>query len=239
MQLSARDLTLKLVYYGPALSGKTTNLARLQERLALSGDEPLTRLDAADERTLFFDLLPLDLPVMDFSLRLRVFTVPGQQIHAATRRMVVGGADGIAFVADSRRSATEANASSLAELGDNLLANDLRIGTTPLVIQFNKRDLPDIRSDEELRAMAGKGREPVYGAIASRGVGVAEAFMALLRTTWRRLDQQHDLEARTGMSSRAVLLGAARRLGLRDDTAETSGFDAERGYYVSASEETT
>ena len=149
LDFTARELTIKLVYYGPALSGKTT----LQALHAASSPEATGRLmtlETRDDRTLFFDLLPLTFSSeKGLSVRLKVFTVPGQVIHASTRRLVLQGADGVVFVADSREAETEHNAESFRDLRENLKQNGLSTKQLPLVLQFNKRDLPSVRTEAE------------------------------------------------------------------------------------------
>src|SRR5690606_9522361 len=178
LDFATKQLTIKLVYYGPALSGKTTNLQALHA--AAQGDAAgrLMTLDTKDDRTLFFDLLPLSFEDKSgLSVRLKVFTVPGQVIHASTRRLVVQGADGVAFIADSRESETETNTEAFLDLQENLKAQSIRLEEMPLIIQFNKRDLPGARTEEEVRKLAAGGREPVYLGIATRGIGVVESFI--------------------------------------------------------------
>jgi len=217
LQFKPREVSLKLVYYGPGLSGKTTNLSQLHDRIQINRGHLLT-LDTADDRTLFFDMLPLCIGNGDqqsrtgFVVRLKLYTVPGQSIHAATRRLVLNGTDGVAFIADSRSSFIEANAQSFGELKDNLEAHALNLQELPLVIQFNKRDLPEIRSDADLDALAARSTEPVYPAVASRGEGVVETFLALLQRTWRVLEQRHGLFERIQISEEQVLKGAAEQL---------------------------
>lgn len=217
LQSGSRELAIKLVYYGPGLGGKTTNLLMLHERLQNDSRGQLVTLETADDRTLFFDMLPLQIGGgglgEDFRLRIKVFTVPGQPIHAAARRLVLGGADGVAFVADSRLTHVETNAQSFTELRDNLKANELHIEEVPLVIQFNKRDMPKIRSDEELHRMAAHAKEMVFPAIASRGVGVVETFLALFHVTWGALDQRHDLTKRLALPPDGAIRELATMLG--------------------------
>ncbi|MCA9630533.1 MAG: gliding motility protein, partial [Myxococcales bacterium] len=155
LDFAARELTVKLVYYGPALSGKTTNLQALHQASDTESSGRLMTLETKDDRTLFFDLLPLTFKgTGGLSVRLKVFTVPGQVIHASTRRLVVQGADGVAFIADSQESETQHNAESFMDLKENLKANGLLLKQMPLIIQFNKRDLTDIRSDAEIAELA-------------------------------------------------------------------------------------
>jgi hypothetical protein len=218
LQYGARELTLKLVYYGPGLGGKTTNLLMLHEQLKSDRRSQLVTLETADDRTLFFDMLPLDLGSDDrgFRLRLKVFTVPGQPIHASARRLVLGGSDGIAFVADSRLSHIETNAQSFTELRDNLRAHDMSTEEVPLVIQFNKRDLPKTRSDEELHHLAARSREMVFPAIAARSIGVVETFLALFHQTWSKLDTRHQLSEKLRTTPEAVHQELAAMLGVTE-----------------------
>jgi signal recognition particle receptor subunit beta len=219
-----RELTIKLVYYGPALSGKTTNLQALHKAADPGSSGRLMTLETRDDRTLFFDLLPLTFKGQrGLAVRLKVFTVPGQVIHASTRRLVVQGADGIAFVADSRVSETQHNAESFMDLKENLKQHGLNLKQMPLIIQFNKRDLPDVRSDEEIAELASKGREPVYLAVATRGLGVVESFIGLLYSTWSALDAQHDLERKFDFDSGAFLDTVAAKLGQEASVQEILG----------------
>jgi mutual gliding-motility protein MglA len=212
----ARELTIKLVYYGPALSGKTTNLEALHAAADGKCCGRLMTLETRDDRTLFFDLLPLAFhDAGGLSVRVKVFTVPGQVIHASTRRLVVQGADGIVFVADSRLNETQNNADSFIDLRDNLRANGIVLREMPVVIQFNKRDLPGVRTEQEIADLAAKGREPVYLAIATRGLGVVETFVGLLYLTWSALDAAHGLSRKFDFDSRRFLDQVAGSLGTR------------------------
>ncbi|MDC0680464.1 MULTISPECIES: GTP-binding protein [Sorangium] len=215
LDFAAREVTIKLVYYGPALSGKTTNLVSLHGLAGSDARGRLMTLETQDDRTLFFDLLPLTFRAKDgdVSLRIKLFTVPGQPMHAATRRLVLQGADGVALIADSQISETQRNAEAFFDLRQNLRENGLDLARMPLVIQFNKRDLPDIRSDEELARLAARGKEPVYKAVATRGVGTVETLMGLLHLTWETLDQTHQLSKRLSISGEELLNSAARQLG--------------------------
>lgn len=214
LDFSTRELTIKLVYYGPALSGKTTNLQALHAAASGESKGRLMTLDTKDDRTLFFDLLPLTFEDQSgLSVRLKVFTVPGQVIHASTRRLVVQGADGVAFIADSRESETQTNTESFIDLRDNLKAQGIRLEEMPLVIQFNKRDLPGVRKEEEVAKMAEGGREPVYLGVATQGVGVVESFVGLLYRTWQSLERQHLLEKKFGFDGLAFIQNVAKQLG--------------------------
>ena len=220
MQLDfvARELTIKLVYYGPALSGKTSNLQALHRLTSDASRGRLMTLETRDDRTLFFDLLPLAFKAEgDLSLRIKLFTVPGQVIHASTRKLVLQGADGVAFIADSQLSETENNRIAFLDLRQNLNDNGLDLRKLPLVIQFNKRDLSAIRSDAELGELARHGREPVYKAIATRGEGVLETFLGLLALTWTRLDAEHDFSNKFRIRSDTFVAALARQLGVEGD----------------------
>ena len=214
IDFAAREVTVKLVYYGPALSGKTTNLMALHAAAGPEARGRLVTLETRDDRTLFFDLLPLTFRSSEgaSSLRVKLFTVPGQPIHVSTRKLVLQGADGVALIADSRLSETENNAASFFDLRENLKVNGMDIGKLPLVIQFNKRDLPDIRTDSELAEIAARGKEPVFSAVARNGEGVVETLLGLLHLTWLTLDKTHDLTKRLGMSGQELLASAAKQL---------------------------
>lgn len=221
LDFAARELTIKLVYYGPALSGKTTNLQALHAASDPSAAGRLMTLETRDDRTLFFDLLPLAFRGSgDLSVRVKVFTVPGQVIHASTRRLVAQGADGVAFIADSRVEETQRNAEAFMDLKENLKASGMSLKDLPLVIQFNKRDLEGIRSDEEIAQLAAQGREPVYLAVATRGVGVVESFIGLLHLTWTSLETEHDFSGKFGFDSTAFLADVAQKLGDRRSVSE-------------------
>lgn len=212
IDFSAREITVKLVYYGPALSGKTTNLQSLHDQSSTETRGRMMTLDTRDDRTLFFDMLPLSFTTDGgFAVRVKLFTVPGQVIHESTRRLVLSGADGVAFIADSRIAETQANAAAFRDLKENLKANNFELRALPLVIQFNKRDLPDIRTDAELAAQAQRGKEPVFRATAVKHEGVVDTFLGLLHLTLRSLDKQNDLRGKFGFERRSFLAQVASR----------------------------
>ena len=217
LNFAAREVAIKLVYYGPALSGKTTNLKALHQLVQEKSRGRLMTLETKDDRTLFFDMLPLVFKAESdhgtMSLRVKVFTVPGQVVHASTRRLVLQGADGIVFVADSQLKETENNAASFLDLRANLKELGRSTSQVPLVIQFNKRDLPNIRTDAEIDELARRGKEPVFKACAVSGDGVLESFFGLLDRTWKRLDAEHDLKDKLGLRPEAFLAMAAASLG--------------------------
>jgi signal recognition particle receptor subunit beta len=204
---ATREISLKVVYYGSTGSGKATNLAALHSALRPEARGRMMTIATGDDRTLAFDVLVAGVGGM-VPLRVKVFSVPTEEIHVSTRRLLLDGADGVAFVADSRTSATESNAAAFLELSENLHANGTDIAEMPLVIQFNKRDLPEVRSDGELAQIARRGREPVFLASAATGEGVRETFLGLLGVVSRRLGARDEGGARLDVD--AVLEAAGR-----------------------------
>jgi len=201
----ARTLDLKLVYYGPALSGKTTNLRALKRLAPASMAGRLMTFETRDNRTLFMDLLPMVLRTeTGFCVRIKVLTVPGQVIHASTRKVLLENVDGIVFVADSQVSETLANKEAFADLGANLAQAGVDT-TVPMVIQFNKRDLSNVRTEMELEAFRRRRDVPLFRAVSTRGIGVIETFRALLGMVWRHLDADYDLTVRFGHEPDALL----------------------------------
>lgn len=195
-------LVLKLVYYGPALSGKTTNLLQLHELIATSGRGDLMVLDTKDDRTIYFDLLPFFLVAPSgLKMKLKVFTVPGQVRHDATRKAVLQRADGVAFIADSQRGEVRNNANSFANLEENLAFVGLNIEKLPLVIQFNKRDLPDVLSENEIHRTWEPTGISIFMASAINGAGIVETFRELLTLTYDRIDAKIGLAERHGLDS--------------------------------------
>ncbi len=223
LNFAAREVAIKLVYYGPALSGKTTNLRALHELTSEESHGRLMTLETRDDRTLFFDMLPLVFKspgaagAEGMSLRIKVFTVPGQVLHGSTRRLVLQGADGVAFVADSQLTETENNAASFLDLRANLKELGVSVKELPLVIQFNKRDLPGVRTNAELETLAQRGREPVFTAVALQGEGVLESFFGLLALTWSKLEAEHQLSRTLGLAPSDFLPLAAEKLGHKGD----------------------
>jgi len=188
--IQQKEIEIKIVYYGPAMSGKTTNLQAIHQLVDPQRCGRLMILNTADDRTLFFDLMPVFFRTeMGFSVKVKIFTAPGQIMHNSTRRVILQGADGIVFVADSQRDLIKANNESWRGMVSNLKLNGLDINDIPVVIQFNKRDLPNARSDSEIDEVARRGKEPVFKAVAIKGEGVLETLDAILRLTWRRLDK--------------------------------------------------
>ncbi len=175
-----KELTAKIVYYGPGLSGKTSNLQYIYEELPIKNKGRMLTLATETDRTLYFDFLPVDAGVVrGIKTRVQLYTVPGQVFYNATRRMVLKGADGVVFVADSQRSMVEANLESFENLRENLKAHDLKVEEMPLVLQFNKRDLQEICTLEEMNDSLNPMNGPFYEAVAKDGVGVEETLQAI------------------------------------------------------------
>ena len=201
IDFAAKELTVKLVYYGPALSGKTTNLRAIHWLGTSNTCGDLMTLETQNDRTLFFDMLPITVSSQTgLRIRLKLFTVPGQVMHNATRRLVLQGTDGVAFIADSQRSEANANRESFLNLKQNLEENGIDPQRVPIIIQFNKRDMEDIRTDEELEAIARESREPIYKAVATRGHGVMQTLRGLVREAWGKLEEEHQLEKKFEIS---------------------------------------
>ena len=185
---ATRELTAKIVYYGPGLCGKTTNLKFIYETLDEEQRGPMLSLSTESDRTLFFDFLPLDLgEVKGFRVRVQLYTVPGQVFYEETRRRVLKGADGVVFIADSQRSLQEANRDSFAQLTQHLVQNGIDPSSVPLVLQYNKRDLKEILAVEELDRDLNPGSVPFFEAVASVGIGVEDTFRAISRLVLKRL----------------------------------------------------
>jgi mutual gliding-motility protein MglA len=178
---SGKEINAKLVYYGAGLSGKTTNLEAIYEAVPETSRGKMVSMKTQSDRTLFFDLLPLDLgEIMGFKTRFLLYTVPGQVFYNATRKLVLKGADGVVFVADSERGKMEENQESLANLRANLAEYGVRVDEIPWVLQYNKRDLPNVYSVEEMNAALNPdGTTPWFEAVASQGKGVFETFRGI------------------------------------------------------------
>src|SRR6266850_2051110 len=193
---STRELTAKIVYYGPGLCGKTTNLQFTYESLPDNVKKgKMLSLATKTDRTLFFDFLPLELGrIRGMKTRVQLYTVPGQVFYNSTRKLVLKGADGVVFIADSQSKMLEANAESYKNLEDNLREMGLRIEETPLVMQFNKRDLPHLASIEEMNAQINRHNAPFYEAVATTGIGVEDTLKAIAKLVLNNLSTKYKLE---------------------------------------------
>lgn len=173
----SRELIAKIVYYGPGRCGKTTNLQQVHARMRPETRSELLSVATETDRTIYFDLLPLNLgTISGMKFMVRLFTVPGQVYYAETRKLVLKGADGIVFVADSQDHMVDENRQSLQDLKENLAANGLDYRTMPLVMQWNKRDLPHLIPEAELGAQLNDRNVKSIGAVASQGTGVLETL---------------------------------------------------------------
>ena len=182
LNYTAMQMTAKIVYYGPGLCGKTTNLHWIHSKTAPRSRGEMVSLETEADRTLFFDLLPLDVGVIGgMRVRLQLYTVPGQVFYNATRRLVLKGVDGVVFVADSQLPAAEPNEESLANLRQNLEELGIDPKSVPLVFQFNKRDLRNILPVEKLAQLLNPGGAPVFEAAAVHGLGVFETLKEISR----------------------------------------------------------
>jgi hypothetical protein len=186
-----REITCKIVYYGPGRSGKTSNLQYIYERVPADRRGTMVSLATHNERTLFFDFLPLDLgTISGFATRFQLYTVPGQSYYRTTRKLVLNGADGVVFVADSQRRQQEENLESLRDLHEALADHDVDARTLPLVLQYNKQDLPrDLicstsRMEEELNFRG----VPSHKSDALSGAGVFETLRSISELVLRRLN---------------------------------------------------
>ena len=181
---STREIILKIVYYGPGLSGKTTNIKFIYAATNPDARGKLISLETKADRTLFFDFLPLSLPaIRGFKTRLHLYTVPGQLFYSASRKLIMKGADGVIFVADSQEARFEANLISMDDLKENLAAYNYDIEKIPFVIQYNKRDLPNVSPVEELRAALNPWGVPDFEAAsgAPDGPGVFNTLKAVVK----------------------------------------------------------
>jgi len=185
---ATREMTAKIVYYGPGLCGKTTNLMVIFDRLDPKQKGKMLSLATKTDRTLFFDLLPVDIgKVGPFNLKIQLYTVPGQVFYNETRKLVLKGADAVVFVSDSQPSMVDSTRESFANLLENMEQNNIDPNDTPIVIQFNKRDIPGVLSIEELQETLGFEGYPYTEAAAIRGEGVMETFHLVSKITAKHL----------------------------------------------------
>ncbi len=205
----SNKLTIKLVYYGPAQSGKTTNLMKLHDLVAPDMKGEIMTLETQNDRTLFFDLLPLGFRAPSGLLvKFRLFTVPGQVAHDGTRKAVLSRADGVVFVADSQQNQSVNNGEAFQNLAENAARVGLDFDQLPLVVQFNKRDLPHILSEEDVKARWQSAPWPLLFSSAQEGSGVRETFAALLRQVYRALDPEYHLQEQHGLDEEGFVNGA-------------------------------
>lgn len=206
------SLTFKLVYYGPAQSGKTTNLLRLHDQLAPELKGEIMTMETKDDRTLFFDLLPLGfLAPSGLLIKFRLFTVPGQIAHDGTRKAVLSRADGVVFVADAERTQETNNAESFQSLTENCGRVGLDFENLPLVVQFNKCDLPGAVPESEIRERWSAAPWPLIFSVALTGQGVDATFETLLRSVYRRQTEALELSTQHALDENTFVAGTLGR----------------------------
>ena len=179
---AAREINCKIVYYGPGLGGKTTNIQFIYDKTGTGAKGKLISLATESERTLFFDFLPIELgTIRGFRTRFHLYTVPGQVFYDASRKLILKGVDGVVFVADSQEARMDANVESIRNLRENLREHGYDVEKVPYVLQLNKRDLPTAVPTPELTTALRLGKEPVFEAVAPKGVGVFETLKAVVK----------------------------------------------------------
>lgn len=192
------ELHCKIVYYGPGLGGKTTNLEYLHKRLSANSDVKLTTLATEGDRTLYFDLLPLDLgDILGFRTRFHLYTVPGQPRYRISRQIILQGVDCVVFVADSSPNRLFQNRESLLDLRTNLALTTRSLASMPLIYQYNKRDLSSAETSGQLDALLGSNGLPVFPAVATDGTGVLETLKAAIGAVVGELAQAETEARRT------------------------------------------
>lgn len=210
-----REINAKIVYYGPGLCGKTTNIKYIHEKLRPDTRGKLLSLATETDRTLFFDFLPVDLgEIKGYQTRFHLYTVPGQVFYNSTRKMVLKGADGIVFVADSQREMLQANQESLANLRENLAEQGKCVDDIPMVIQYNKRDLPNAMVIEELDRVLNPRKLPTFSACAHDGTGVLQTLSSIAKMI---LFKMRDSVISTPDNKAEKEMGATYRAARKDD----------------------
>ena len=190
INFAAREINCKIVYYGPGLGGKTTNLQVVFDKTADKQKGKMISLATETDRTLFFDFLPLDLgTVRGFKTRIHLYTVPGQVFYDASRKLILRGVDGVVFVADSQEERMDANVEALDNLQENLKQHSYDFNRIPYVLQLNKRDLPNAMPTDTLKKELLKKEEPVIEAVAFQGVGVFETLKSVAKLVLIELKQ--------------------------------------------------
>jgi len=185
---ATKEITAKIVYYGPGMCGKTTNLQKVHELMRAQMKSELVSVATETDRTIYFDFLPVKLgKIAGFDFVVRSFTVPGQPYYGETRKMVLQGADGLVFVADSQRYMLDQNKDSLLDLKRNMKANGLDYNTMPLVMQYNKRDLPDCLSVADLEQALNDRKVPYHEASAFKGIGVVETLKTITMSVFKHV----------------------------------------------------
>jgi hypothetical protein len=226
INFALKEVNCKIVYYGPGLSGKTTNLEVVHSKAPKSHCGELTSIATEGDRTLFFDFLPLNLgKVAGMNTKFQIYTVPGQVYYNSTRKLVLQGADGIVFVADSRRSKIEENLESLQNLEENLKEYGMDISSLPLVIQYNKRDLPDVLTVDDLEKRINRYGAPYFEAVAVTGDGVFPTLKKVSSMVLENLNKQHSsarLKTKPGAQQARDQQFALAKVGAKETVEEAS-----------------
>jgi GTPase SAR1 family protein len=234
---ATKEITIKIVYYGPGLSGKTTNLQFLHSAFDPAKRGKLLSLATEADRTLFFDFLPVELgKISEFSIRFQLYTVPGQVRYNATRKLVLKGADAVVFVGDSQREMRQQNVESLRNMRENLIANNIDPGDIPVILQYNKRDLTNILSVDELNADLNEGGKYEFKeSVATKGAGVQETFQRITKLVIEGISKKHkDLKIRRTEEAAAPFQEATYSEEVPPSASpayESSGMTIERNVY--------
>ena len=188
INFATKEINCKIVYYGPGLSGKTTNIKWIYDHIKPENKGEMITLATETERTLFFDFVPIEVSnVKGFKVRFHLYTTPGQIIYQASRKLILKGVDGVVFVADSQEERHDANLDTLDDMIENLKEYDIDIEELPLVFQYNKRDLPNVLPVEVLRRDLNRWNRPDFEAVATKGIGVLETFKEITRQVLKKL----------------------------------------------------
>jgi signal recognition particle receptor subunit beta len=223
---STKELTAKIVYYGPGLCGKTTNLQFIHKNLPDPVRGKMLSLSTKTDRTLFFDFLPMDLgEIRGMKTRIQLYTVPGQVFYNETRKLVLKGADGVVFVADSQKEMLGPDIESFKNLEENLKGHGISLAEMPHVLQFNKRDLPKLSSIEEINAALNKYNAPFYESVATTGIGVQDTLKAITKLVLLHLTKKYD----TPGAAAAAAAGDAREMPLAAAAAKPAAAPASAG----------
>jgi hypothetical protein len=196
VSFARKEISFKIVYYGPPLCGKTTNLEYLHKAMPPRARGPMTILSTREDRTLYFDFLPLQSrAIKGFVSKFQLYTVPGQTIYGETRRLVLNGVDGLVFVADSQWSVMESNVESLRDLDQNLRTYRLSLEDLPHVLQYNKRDLPNVAPRHYLEFLLNRGsvRVPSFESVATAGTGIYETLNRIAKMAMAKFIEEHQM----------------------------------------------
>jgi signal recognition particle receptor subunit beta len=188
INFATKEINCKIVYYGPGLSGKTTNIKWIYNHIKPENRGEMITLATETERTLFFDFVPIEVSnVKGFKVRFHLYTTPGQIIYQASRKLILKGVDGVVSVADSQEERHDANLDTLDDMIENLKEYEIEVEELPLVFQYNKRDLPNVLPVEVLKRELNRWNRPDFEAVATKGIGVLETFKEITRQVLKKL----------------------------------------------------